>query len=100
MRSRKSRDSGAGMTSPQPIKDRLSGISILDSAQPKSALDPDLLADAGADGLAQLRKFGPGVGFELLEAGGDGRNGEGVGLDALLDLVPEQWGRYRCAGAG
>ncbi len=46
MRSRKSRDSGAGMTSPQPIKDRLSGISILDSAQPKSALE---LKIAGLD---------------------------------------------------
>jgi len=39
MRSRKSRDSGAGMTSPPTHQNRLSRISILDSAQHKSALD-------------------------------------------------------------
>jgi tetratricopeptide (TPR) repeat protein len=38
MRSRKSRDSGAGMTSPPTHQNRLPRISILDSAQPKSAL--------------------------------------------------------------
>jgi len=37
MRSRKSRDSGAGMTSPQPIKNRLAENSIL-QRKPKSAL--------------------------------------------------------------
>ena len=43
MRSRKSPDSGAGMTSPPTHQNRLPRISIPDSAQHKSALDRRLV---------------------------------------------------------
>ena len=47
MRSRKSCDSGAGMTSPPTHQNRLPRISIPDSAQHKSALESEL-ADPSA----------------------------------------------------
>ena len=51
MRSRRSRDSGAGMTSPPTDQNRLPRISIPDSAQPQNALivqhAPELCREIG-----------------------------------------------------
>src|SRR5213079_970875 len=47
MRSRRSPDSGAGMTSPPTHQNRLPRISIPDSAQHKSALGADVPGAAG-----------------------------------------------------